>query len=83
MLNICFSFISSWCNFIFLVRQFLPSTFLFEGFYLSEQFLFLFSVDYLLFDGFSRCGIEVSNVGHNIVPDIIEIQTLYRDNSLV
>ena len=70
-------------QFIFLVRLFLQSAFLFEGFNLSEQLLFLFTVDYLLLDGFSRCGIETSDTCHDIVPDIIEIQTLERDNSLV
>ena len=69
-------------QFIFFVRLFLQSAFLFEDFYLSKQFLFLLSVDYLLLDGFFRCGIKVSYTSHNVVPDIIEIQTLERDNSL-
>lgn len=58
MLNICFSLTTSWCNSYFLCVCFSNRHFFFEGFNLSEQLLFLFTVDYLLLDGFSRCGIE-------------------------
>ena len=67
---------------VFCAGLFFRTALFFQNINLTESFLALFTVDNLLLNAVSRIGVELADMGYNVLPSVVDRKPFEGDCSL-